>query len=54
MLIGQGHNFCVSLEQWQEKRREAGESVVTSGLQLLDSLETFPAPLLKQDTSVPQ
>ena len=54
VLSGHGHNARASVVQWHEQRCEAGKTGAPSALQLLDSLETFPFPLLKQGTQAPR
>ena len=54
VLSGHGHNARASVVQWHDKHREAAETISASELQLLESLETFPLPLLASRTSAPQ
>ena len=54
VLSGHGRNARASVVQWYEQRRQAGDTSAVSGLQLLDGLEEFPLPRLKQGTPAPR
>jgi len=53
VLSGHGPSARASVLQWHQQRREAGETDDAPALQLLDTLEAFPLPLLQQGHPAP-